>query len=188
MTASVQSPADLVNVALRRIGYKLRVGSLLDGSAAAKAALDVYAQTRDATLRESDWDFAQRITTPGASTQGAPQPWGYSFLYPADCLRLRNIFPQNYVFGSDQTNPVRLLYTVGYNPTDGRVVWTDYPTPLFVYTAQVTNPVSWEPLFTEAFAAALSRRLAPMLGDLEHEKIAIADEQASAKLAESIVG
>ena len=45
MVASAKS-ADMVNLALRRVGYKLRVGNLYDGSMAAKMALDVYAQTR----------------------------------------------------------------------------------------------------------------------------------------------
>ena len=49
MTASVQSPADAVNIALRKIGYKLRVGSLFEGSLAAKNALDLYFEKLDGT-------------------------------------------------------------------------------------------------------------------------------------------
>jgi hypothetical protein len=188
MANAAQSPEDVVNLALTRLGYKLRVGSLFEGSAAAKKALDIYSQTRDATLRESDWDFAQRIVVAGAASQGAPQPWGYAFTYPADCIRLRSIMPQSYAFGTDQSNPRRYLYTVGYSTVDGRVVWTNFPTPMFIYTAQVTNPASWDTLFAEAVAAAISRRLAPLLADLEREKIALQDEQAAAQLAESIVG
>ena len=59
MTTSVNSPADVVNLSLGRIGYKLRVGSLYDGSPASKAALDIYGQTRDEQLRLADWGFAQ---------------------------------------------------------------------------------------------------------------------------------
>ena len=35
MVASLVTPADVVNVALSRIGYKLSIGSLYDGSEAA---------------------------------------------------------------------------------------------------------------------------------------------------------
>ena len=43
MTASTSSPADIVNQALVLLGHPGRVGSLYDGSMAAKKALDIFA-------------------------------------------------------------------------------------------------------------------------------------------------
>lgn len=107
MPASVTSPADVLNLTLRRIGYKLRVASLYDGSEAATACLDIYAQTRDDLLRDGDWDFAQRNVTmtllKAAPTGGyfpptqwnetdyPPWPWLYSYTYPSDCLKVRKV-------------------------------------------------------------------------------------------------
>lgn len=108
MVASVQNPADIINIALRRMGYKLRVGSLLDGSEAASQALDIYAQTRDELLRAGEWGFAERnvsLTVLKAAPAGGyfpptfwsntypPIPWGYEYAYPDDCLKVRALKP-----------------------------------------------------------------------------------------------
>ena len=110
MVASVgiQSPADAINLGLAKIGYKLRLGSLFDGSAAAKKALDVYVQTRDQLLRQNDWYFAERNATltpvktaPAGgyfppttwSTAYPPIGWNYEALYPTDCLKIRAVKP-----------------------------------------------------------------------------------------------
>src|ERR1019366_9251122 len=85
MAASVSSPADIINVSLRRIGYKLRVASLYDGSKAAKSALDIYAQTRDEILRQNDWTFAERniamvlLKQPPASGYIPPLIWSTAY-------------------------------------------------------------------------------------------------------------
>ena len=60
MSLVLTAPEDLINNALARIGYKLRIGSIYEGSAAAKKALDVYGQARDGLLRQNDWGFAER--------------------------------------------------------------------------------------------------------------------------------
>ena len=104
----VQSPADAINVSLRRIGYKLRVASLYDGSKAARSALDIYAQTRDEILRQNDWTFAERnismtmlkqapvggyIPPVTWSTTYPPLPWLFEYAYPTDCLKVRAVKP-----------------------------------------------------------------------------------------------
>lgn len=108
MVASVTSPADIINLALRRIGYKLtRVSNLYDGSEPAKAALDIYAQTRDDLLRDGNWDFARRDVAATVLRQAPdggyfppnnwdpltypPLPWTYCYEYPDDCLKVRNV-------------------------------------------------------------------------------------------------
>ena len=108
MAAAASSPADVINLALRRIGYRLRVGNLLDGSEAASQALDIYAQTRDELLRQSDWGFAERNTAltvlksaPAGgyfppnlwSSAYPPLPWSYAYDYPEDCLKVRAVKP-----------------------------------------------------------------------------------------------
>jgi hypothetical protein len=62
MTVSVQRPEDAVNAALAAIGYTLRVNSLVDGTRAANLALQIYGQTRDELMRQSDWGFAERTS------------------------------------------------------------------------------------------------------------------------------
>ena len=60
MATSVES---LVNQALRRASYKIEIGSIYEGTTAARAALTLYGQTRDDLIRMKDWDFARQDAT-----------------------------------------------------------------------------------------------------------------------------
>ena len=205
MAASILSPADLSNVSLRRIGYKLRVSNLFEGSHAAKVLLDLYSQTRDELMRSKDWGFAERNVSPGL-LKSAPQngylppnfwdpaihpalPWVFSYTYPADCLKVRavkaspifvpNFDPQPNVFSveNDQT----------YAPPQ-KAILCNVPSMVLTYTGQITDPATWEADFAEAFAAALGRRLAPALVGLDAAKLELQDEAAETALAETRIG
>lgn len=189
MPASVTSPADVVNLALRKLGRSDRVGNLYDGSAAAKAALDIYAQTRDALLRQSDWGFAEKIAAAALSGSAAPAPWSVEYTYPTDCMRLRNLFNASYL--ADKNNPLPVLYTVADDPARGKVIWCNAAAATLVYTAQVTDPARWEPLFVAALAEALAGWLGTPQGRAavpEPGKPAAADGRSMADLAQRIEG
>lgn len=187
--SALRSPEDCVNDALSRLGSKRRVGSLFEGSDTAKIALDVYAQTRDETLRENDWDFAQAIAAAAVSGIGAPQPWAYSYQYPTDCLRVRSVFGADYI--ADKNNPLPNNWINSSAVISGnqvQVVLSNLAAASLVYTKRVTDPTAWEPLFTEAFCAALARRMAPGVAGLDAAKMEGADEQGETALAESVMG
>jgi hypothetical protein len=184
MAASVTSPADAVNLALRRIGYQLRVGHLYDGSKAANNALDIYAQTRDALLRDGDWGFAQATTAAVASGQAAPTPWAVSYQYPADCLRVRNLIAAAF----DANDPLPVLWEIATDAVAGTVILTNEANAKLVYTRQVTNPALWDPLFVETFADELAKGLAPVLASLEAEKVPAEALKGSMPTAERTVG
>lgn len=186
MAASITSPADVVNLALRRIGYQLRVGQLYDGSKASNNALDIYGQTRDALLREHDWGFAQQTIAAVASGQAAPAPWAVSYQYPTDCLKVRNLFQAAYA--ADQSDPLPVLWEIAGNATVGRVILTNEAAALLVYTQQVTDPARWDSLFVNAFADALGKQLAPVLASLEATKVPGEDIKISLPVAEGTVG
>lgn len=199
MTYAVQTPADLVNLALRRIGFKQNVGSLYDGSAAAQVALDVYAQTRDAFLRQTDAGFCERNLvatllkqapdggyfppTAWDPTTNPPLPWFYEYAYPADALKVRAIrraalFVQDF-------DPQPNTFTVendNYLTPGQRVILCNVPDAVLVYTAQVTDLTTWDTDALEAFAAMLGRRIAPALVGLDATKLAAADEQNAAMI------
>lgn len=195
MPASVSSPADVVNLALRRIGYKGSVGNLYDGSEAAKDALDIYGQTRDQLLRQGDWGFAERNITltllksapvggyipPTVwSTAYPPLPWLFEYSRPTDCLKIRSVksvplFVPNF-------DPQPQLYTEANDNAlapPAQVILCNIAAAVLTYTGQVTDPTNWEPDFVEAFAAALARRLAPRLAGWEAAKLIAGDEQVS---------
>lgn len=192
MTASVTSPTDLGNLALARIGFKGRIGSLLEGSMAARKMLDVYAQTRDAVLAEGDLDFSSRSTTltllksapvggyiPPAvwSTAFPALPWKYEYGYPPDAVKVRAVrFSPIFTVNFDpQPNPYMVANDEGLNPPQ-KVILTNVPSAILVYTGQITDLTTWTPDAIEAFAAALGRRIAPALANMDVAKALAVDE------------
>lgn len=206
MSASVRRPEDVVNIALERIGFPLRVANLYEGSKHADAALDVYGQTRDEMLRRSDWGFAERNLSPTLLKSAPPAgyvagitPWDpalyppldarFEYEYPADCLKVRAIKPAPiFVPNFDpQPHAFRIANDSSYTPAR-RVILCNVENAVLTYTGQVTDPSTWEPGFVEALAAALARRLAialaPLQANLQAEQIGEKDEIVGATRAE----
>jgi hypothetical protein len=204
-TAAMQSPADVTNAALVRIGYRLRVGSLFDGSLAAKKALDIYAQTRDELLRQNDWYFAEGnviLTLQKQAPAGGyvpptiwnpatnpPLPWLYQYAYPQDALKIRAVKGQPLFIPSMDPN-----YNNFDTPNDNtlnppaKVIVCNVANAVGVYTRQVTDPSNWDSDFGEALVAAYARRLIPGLGNPELLKIAAPDEMQQQQIAETTLG
>lgn len=186
MTTVLTDPTLICNYALAKVGYKLRIGTMDDGSEAAKKATDVYGQTRDAMHRESMWNFALKEVTAVASGGAPPYPWAASFTYPDDCIQVRFVKPAP---GYDITNPIPPLWTVGKDPVIGRVVWTNLTSATLIYTGQVIDPTQWDPLFLESFAIKLGNNLkALMETDANMRKLALEEEVAETKLAAETIG
>jgi hypothetical protein len=204
MTSVVTCPEDVVNIALMRIGYQFRVNNLFEGTKHATAALNIYAQTRDEMLRGFDWSFAERNTgmtlikqAPAGgyfppnmwSSAYPPVPWAYEIQYPTDALKIRAVKnvpvfvpdfdPQPYQFSVDNDNSLA---------EPSKVILCNVYPGLVVYTGQITDPLDWEPDFTEALAASLGRRLAPVLVGLQAAQLAAQDEQQSDTVAENTRG
>jgi hypothetical protein len=203
MVAAIQTPADLCNDALKRIGAKVRIGNLYEGSMAAKIILDVYAQTRDALLREKDWNFAERNTDmtllksapvngygPDGWSSAYPSiPWSFSYEYPSDCLRVRALKPQPiFVKNFDpQPHTFSVENDKSYDPPK-KVILCDIPNALLTYTGQITDPLNWEPTFCEAFASRLGRIIAPSIAGMEAVKFAAQDDAVSQAVADITQG
>lgn len=202
-TVALQSPEDVINDSLTRIGYKLRVGSIFDGSEAAKIALDIYSQTRDNALRQFDWGFAERdvtltlLKTAPVNGYGITPwtnaypilPWIYEYGCPSDLIKVRSLRRTPVFIPSFDPSPVnfRMANDNAYNPAQ-KVILTNLPSAVLVYTAQVVDPTTWEPSFTESLCAALARRLAPSLSNLDVEKLEAQDEAISKQSAEMKIG
>jgi hypothetical protein len=194
MTTSITSPEGIINLALGRIKYPMRIGSIWEGSKPSKAALDIYGQTRDDLLRTQDWPFARRdapLTLLNQAPAGGyvppttwdpaiypPLPWAFQYSYPSDSLRIRAIRPVD-------------LFLVNYDPREHRFTVTNDdsvspavktilcnvgPVAVATYSGRLTDPTTFDADFTEAFAEALARRLAPVLTDMEAAKVAGAYE------------
>lgn len=198
---AVQAPEDVLNLVFARLGFRLRLGSIYDGSDHAKKALDIYSQTRDALLRSSDWPFAQREIAPtllkSAPANGyvppniwnpanfPPLPWKYEYAWPSDCLEARALRPQPVFLPNYDPQPVlfKIVNDNSFTPPQ-RVIVSDISNPCLVYTGQVTDPNTWPNDFSEALAASLGRRLAPLFGSGQNAtQLEAADEQGETALA-----
>jgi hypothetical protein len=193
------SVVEIVNLALRRVGYKIEVGSIYEGTVAARAALQSYGQTRDALLRSRDWPFARQAaaltllkTAPvggygitGWTSAYPPPPWIYEYGYPAACVEVRALLGTPAIIPEFMPRPT--LFTVATDPALGtgtKVILTNVANAQAVFTGQIIDMTQWEPMFTEAMVEALARRLAESLGapaDAVKEQFQV--EQATAAAA-----
>ena len=157
---------DLVNMALDQIGWPGHIGTIYEGSPAARVALEVYGITRDTLIEQGDWPFAMAEVALIANGQTPPTPWAYEYAYPSDCLRVRNVKPGPLTGGTVDYNPQPQLFRPSFDlrtSPPARMILANVSPAILVYNARVTNPASWEPGFVSALVSALAARMAFML-------------------------
>lgn len=163
---------DILNAALRRVGYPTPIGNIYEGSRAARVALDFYAQTRDALFSEFDWSFLQQEvdlgnpiktapaagygTTPWNPATNPPPPWVYEFTYPDNCINVRSVRPLP-LFIPEQLPRVNIFQQVYDAQLRQKVIVTNIARPLAIITARVTDPAEWQ---DNDFIDSLIERLA----------------------------
>jgi hypothetical protein len=166
----------IVNEALAMIDSQAVIISLTDGTVEANAASQVYTPTLQLLLREMDPDFARAIgalapvtqaPTPGELASPLP-PWQYEYVYPADCLRVRQVAPPPSGLGalSDPYDPQPILWEVGVDLNGGgsdvpvKVILTNQQNALIAYTTSDISEAVFDAAFVEVFARRLSNPLA----------------------------
>jgi hypothetical protein len=151
-----------VNAALEQIASQTEITSLADGSPAAIAASVVYAPTVQLLMRELDPDFARytaALTLSGAATPVAP--WAFEYLYPADCVRLRQVRPATADYVAFDPQPIRAQVAFDVIASvNTKVILTNQPNASAVYTSSTVAEAQWDSVFFDAFV----RRLANPLG------------------------
>lgn len=150
----VSSNTEIANMALRHLGQSTEIADLsTDQTEAAFASRAFFETARDATLRDFPWPFA---ATTADLTQVAPEPtieWGYSYVYPPDCLQAHRIVTGNRRETQADRIPFRLQYGAA-----SILILTDQVADdaTLEYTRRETDPLRFPP----DFALALSFRLA----------------------------
>ena len=168
MPAGVTSTI-VVNSALEQIAAQTQITSLSDGSPAAKAASTVYAPTVWLLLRELDPDFASYTAALiVAVTPPSYPPWAYEYVWPTDCLRLRQIRPPASGTGSlvDANDPQPIRSQVAFDlvaDVNTKVILTNQQNALAVYTSSTPTEVQWDSVFMDAVVRRLANPLAMAL-------------------------
>lgn len=159
----------VVNEALSLVATQNQITSLTDGTAESNAAQIAYQPTVEFLLRVMDPDFA-RFTAPlTLSTAPAPVvPWAFEYLWPDDCLRLRQVRPPGSGTGSlvDLNDPQPVRANVAYDTIGGvgtKVILTNQANALAVYTSSASTEVMWDSAFMDAVVRRLGNYLAMAL-------------------------
>jgi hypothetical protein len=198
--------ADICNKALARIGITEYIDDLTtDQSEEAQTCNVFYTDLRDACLAAFPWPFA---TLRQVLTIKADEPlrdgWRNVFALPAKCLKPRKIWPtglnvalfQAYPFLPGQVPPVsmnprtprsdqRIPYAIEKSSTDDtQVLLCDLDTPSLFYTAQVTDPVKFPPMFVEALAWLIASEIASPLTK-DPKKVAYAEQKYNRVIREA---
>ena len=174
MANSVGSVEDIVNLALADIGWAQRLGSVYDGSMAAKLALNLYSETRDEVLYSQTWMFARRSASLGAASKTAPtggytvtpwsasypaQPWMFEYAFPSDAIRILEVQPNNLPIPNYDPLP-NAFEVVNENstPPSTRVILSNVASAVAFYTGQVTNMSAWTQDFINMVVQRLGQR------------------------------
>lgn len=81
---------EVANLAIAHTGAGAKISTLEEQSKEAQVCKEFIYVVRDVLLKEYDWNFARKLDAPLTLLELKPRRnWGYSYLYPPDCLKLR---------------------------------------------------------------------------------------------------
>lgn len=164
------SEVDICNLALAHLGDAATVASLdpPEGSPQSEHCARFYPVARDSLLEMHSWGFATRRKQLAQVSNPWPE-WAYAYAMPSDAVNILAILP---VDAADDNNiqfpNTALVDNGGYAPqpfiveagdSGVGILYTNVPNAVLRYTAIVTDPTEFSPLFT----VALSWHLASML-------------------------
>lgn len=158
------SVVSICNLALSNVG-KDNINDLTEKSAEARACNQFYAQTRDTLLQSYPWKAARKTLSLGEITNDKPGVWKHAYMQPSDCLQVRGIRP----LYADDTSAGALDFTQmddggreALHPyeLEGETLYCNLSPCLLRYTARLTDPTRFSPLFIEALSWHLAVRLA----------------------------
>lgn len=159
----------ICNLALSNLGVSTLLSSLSEDSNEARVCNVWYEQTRDAVLQDFPWNFCKRRVSLAEVSEDPATDWGYVYAYPIDCLAVRALTLAGM---RKPRNDQRIEFEVAYNGSQ-RVIYTDQYQAELIYTAKVTDPSIFDPLFTIALSWALAAAIAPSLvGQIAGQSVA----------------
>ena len=176
--AAIGSQSSVTSVATSRGGQP-------DGSNESNVLSLLYDPVRQGVLRAAYWNFARKqasltqLKSAQDTNTTCPQPWQYEYAFPSDCLRMRYLQPLLLNTGTTNANvipsgsymappwPVNqaiqflVANDVPYSATAPiRVILTNVPNAIAVYTNDITDPNMFDSNFLDAFVYVLASRLA----------------------------
>jgi hypothetical protein len=111
--------------------------------------------------REQDYECLKFVASLVPSGLVPLPPWQFEYLYPADCVRIRQITPPTW----NANDPQPVEWSVEEHPNAGtlqKVIGCNIANAMAVYTTAVTNvsEAQWDALLQEAVVRTLASELA----------------------------
>jgi len=168
------SVVQICNLALSNLGASA-ISSLNDSSKGARECSLRYETVRDSVLADHDWGFARKRLSLAQLTT-TYSGWDYAYQLPIDCLVAREIYDgtgsaSGYSYNSDLDAYVqagKVEFEIATNSDLSiRMLLTDKEDAELKYTAKVSDPNVFTPIFIEALSLKLASDLAqPLKGSL----------------------
>jgi hypothetical protein len=183
----------VINEALNLLGQQKTITAFPNGTTPSNVAAIVYAPLVNLLLREMDPAFA-RFTVPLTIAVAPPNypPWLYEYLYPSDCMRLRQVRPPGTGTGSlpDVNDPSPIRANVAFDvisATVTQVILTNQVNALAVYTSNLITEAQWDSVFQDAMVRRLGNVFAMALGGRPDFARTILEESAAeASMGEAV--
>ena len=154
-----ESATEICNLALTHLGSTVEIEDLDDeGSDEAIICRRVFANTRDAVLRDFHWPFATKIQALGLVEEDPNSEWAYSYRTPSDCLNVRRILSGI----RNDSRQSRVPYRIGQD-VQGELIFTDKEDAELEYTTRITDVVRFPADFVNALALRVAAYIAPKL-------------------------
>lgn len=164
----------IVNLALSRLGTDIGIADFdNEQSKEASAARLHYDPALEQVLEAAEWNFATKRVELAQLEDDPPVDWDYAYQYPTDCVKLRRLIPQDgerrvgraiagglEVLSPTLLNDSRIPFAVELNADgDGRMILSDEPNAVAVYTARVEDPTFYPGHFVKALSLFLAHEM-----------------------------
>ena len=150
---------EIYNIAVGRVGEGFRIQDPAENTAASRDCNRFWDNVRRTTLRAFDWPFAKRIKTGALLSQEPQGKWLYFYSYPSDALKVRAVISCD----GNEAYPKQfeIMGFVDDAGNDYKVIGTDEPDALIVYTRDLEDVSFYDALCVDAMAWRMASEIAP---------------------------
>lgn len=161
---SVVTSADICNQALAAIAAKSRVTSIAPpdtGSIEAEQCARYYNEAIETLLEMHEWSFATKRVALTEAGDTDTTSWLFRYVIPSDMCRLIAVLPEGVTSDHISAGVRAPAEAVRELDEDGVLrIYTNEENATLRYTAFITDPNAWSPLFRQALVALLASKIA----------------------------
>lgn len=168
--------ADVCNQALAAVAAKARITSISppdSGSIEAEHCARYYSEAIESLLEMHEWSFATKRVALVKAGDTDTTSWLYRYQIPSDMCRAIAVLPEGVTHDRISEGIRAPVEFVRELDEDGIMrIYTNEVDATLRYTAWVTDPNKWSPLFRQAVVAMLASKLAgPLWRGQEGESV-----------------